>query len=450
MQISRLLLLLLPGSLELAAQARPEPPDTLSLGRAFAIADSQAYVNRLATAALMLRTTERDQTLKGLLPSLRVEGGWVRTNDPLNAFGFALRQRSVTQESFDPARLNFPEPISNIGAGVVAEIPLLNPDVWLGRRAAGAAVEAADAMTRWNRASARLEVVRAYYGGILAREQVGAYEAGWAAAQSHVRLTRSLQTQGLVTRSDVLLAEVQAGEVEASLLAARGQAVLAGRQLAVALGIQDSVAARLPETLPDPARLSQLDSTPEPGLRADVAAAEAGAEAARRDVDRATSLLLPRLNSFGRLDWNQPDRIGGHPAWTVGVMATWSIFGGGSELVARRAAEARAVTAATEAEAAHAKAALELASRRNDLEVARATARIAERAVDQATEAHRIVTRKYEGGLATVTELLESAAVETRTRVQRAAAVYQAILASAAWRVAAGGDGSDLVVLDQR
>jgi outer membrane protein TolC len=181
-----------------------------------------------------------------------------------------------------------------------------------------------------------------------------------------------------------------------------------------------------------------------------VAAAHAGAEAAKRDVERATSLLFPRINSFGRLDWNQPDRIGGHPAWTVGVMASWSFFGGGSELVARRAAQARAVAAATEAEAAQAKAVLELASRRNDLTVARATAEIAARAVAQATEAHRIVTRKYEGGLATVTELLESAAVETRIRVQRAAAVYQVIVAAAAWRVAAGGDGSDLTVLDQR
>jgi outer membrane protein TolC len=445
-----LLLVLLPGLTGLVAQQPANYPGTLSLGRAFAIADSQAYTNRLAIAARELRTSERDQTLKGLLPSLRVEGGWTRTNDPLNAFGFALRQRAVTQESFDPARLNFPDPISNIGAGVVAELPLINPDVWLGRGAAGAAVDAADAMVRWNQASARLDVVRAYFGGVLAREQVGAYEAGWTASQSHVRLARSLQTQGLVTRSDVLLAEVKAGEIEAALLAARGQAALAGRQLALALGVSDSIVAQLPEALPEVSSLSRLDSTPEPALRADVAAAQAGAEAARRDVDRATSLLLPRINSFGRLDWNQPDRIGGHPSWTVGVMASWSFFGGGSELVARRAAEARAVTAATEAEAAHARAALELASRRNDLEVARATALIAARAVEQATEAHRIVTRKYEGGLATVTELLESAAVATGTRVERAAAVYRVIVAAAEWRVASGGDGSDLVVLDQR
>lgn len=442
-----LLLILLAAPGPLRAQEAPGP---LSLGRAFAIADSQAYANRLAGAALDLRTSERDQTLKGILPSLRVEGGWTRTNDPLNAFGFALRQRSITQASFAPARLNFPDPISNIGAGVVAELPLLNPDAWLGRRAAGAAVDAADAMTLWSRATARLDVVRAYYGGVLAREQVGAYQAGWTAAQSHVRLARSLQAQGLVTRSDVLLAEVKAGEIEASLLSARGQAELAGRQLGLALGVPDSVIARLPDSLPDLARLARLDSIPEPTLRADVAAAEAGADAARQDVDRATSQLLPRINSFGRLDYNQPDRIGGSPSWTVGVMVSWSFFGGGSELVARKAAQARAVAAATEAEAARARAALELASRRNDLEVSRATALIAARAVEQASEAHRIVTRKYEGGLATVTELLESAAVETRTRVERAAAVYQAIVAAAAWRVASGHDGSDLIVLDRR
>jgi len=422
----------------------------LTLARAFAIADSQAYGNRLAHAARDLRAGERDQTLKGLLPSLRVEGGWMRTTDPLSAFGFTLRQRGVSQASFDPSALNAPEPISNIAAGLVAEVPLLNPDVWLGRRAADAAVRAAEEMTRWTRAAGRLDVVRAYFGGILARDHVAALEAGWAAAQSHVRSARSLYEQGIVTRSDVLLAEVKAGQLEAQLLSVRGREAIALRQLAVVLGIAEPGTLSLPAALPDLAPLTRIDPQSMPGLRADVAAAQAGAEAARHDVARATALLLPRVNSFGRLDWNQPRTgFGGRPSWTIGVMASWSLFGGGSELVARRAAMARAASAATEAEAAEARAALELAERRNDLEVALATTAIASRAVDQAAEAHRIVSRKYQGGLATVTELLEASAVETHARVERSASIYRAITAAAAWRVTLGLDASDLTLLDQ-
>ncbi len=421
----------------------------LSLGDALRLADRHAYANRAAAAAADLQAAQRDQAFKGILPSLRIDGAWLRTTDPLNAFGFSLRQRSVTQASFGPDALNYPAPISNLGAGVVAEVPLFNPDAWLGRRAAQAATEAALAAGRWTRNTSRLYVVRAYYGGVLAREQTAALEAGLAAAQGHVRLAQSLLTQGLVTRSDLLLAEVKAGEVEAQLLAARGAAELSGRRLAVALGTPDTQLT-LPDSLPAPDRLTPLATAEPAATRADVEAARLGRAAAGRDVRRATSLMLPRLNSFGRLDWNDPTMpYAGRPAWTVGVMASWSVFGGGSELAARRGAQARAEQAAAQHDAAEAAAALERAERRTDLDVAMARLAIAERAVRQAAEAHRIVTRKYEGGLAAITELLDASATETRVRVERAAALYAMITGVAAWRLALGHDLLDLAVLDR-
>ncbi len=42
---------------------------------------------------------------------------------------------------------------------------------------------------------------------------------------------------------------------------------------------------------------------------------------------------------------------------------------------------------------------------------------IAERAVLQSAEAHRIVTRKYAGGIATVVELFDAVAAETGSRL---------------------------------
>ncbi len=427
-----------------AAQQQP-----LTLRRAFAIADSHAYGNRLARSARDLQAAERDQTFRGILPSVRVEGSWMRTTDPLNAFGSALRQRLLTQASFDPNSLNLPAPISNFGMGLVAEVPLVNPDALLGRRAARSATRAAESSAEWTRGTTQLDIVRAYYGGVLAREQVTALEEGVAAARSHVKLAQSMLKQGMVTRSDVLLAEVKAGELESALLAARGQSALARHQLATALGVPGDTSLVLPDCLPEMDRLTPLLAPVEGRPRADVEAARLGQEAADRDVARATSLLLPRINSFGRLDWNDHSSLaGGRSSWSVGLVASWSLFGGGSELVARQAALARSDAATAQAEAAESKARLELAERRNELDVAVATAAIAARAVDQAAEAHRIVARKYEGGLATITELLESAALETRTRVERSAATYRSIVAAAAWRLAAGADVSTITLLE--
>jgi outer membrane protein TolC len=421
----------------------------LTLGQALARADSGAFANRAAAAGADLGRAERDRTLRGLLPGIRAEAGWMRTTDPLNAFGFTLRQRAVSPESFRPDALNYPQPVSNVGAGLVAELPLLNPDVWLGRSAANSSAEAAEASARWTRDGTRLDVVRAYYGGVLAVQQVNALEAGLRAARSHVEQASALFNRGVVTRSDVLLAEVGAGEMETRLLGARNDAALAVRRLALALGTPADTTLELPATLPDPARLGPLASDTLGSLRADVEAASLGREAARRDVKRASALLLPRVNSFGRWDWNDPDTpFGGKPSWTVGVMATWSLFSGAGELVERRTASARAAAATAQAEAVEGSARLELVARRGELDVALASLPIAERAVGQAAEAHRIVARKYEGGLASVTELLDASALETRTQVEQAAAVYRAIVATGGWRLAAGLDLSELTALD--
>lgn len=447
-------LLALVGPGDLASQTSAQLPVSavraLSLREALTLADSQAWANRIAGAQASAAAADRDRTLRGILPTVRAEAGWMRTTDPLNAFGFALRQRGVSEASFDPARLNQPDPISSFGTGLVLEQPLLNPDVWLGRMAASKAALATEAQARWTATGTRLQVVAAYYGGVMAREKVGALEVGHAAARSHVRMAQSLHRQGMVTRSDVLLAEVKAGEVEAQLAAARGDLALARFQLATALGSPADTGYTLPEALPALDRIAALagmDADQAP--RADLAAARLGLEAADRNYDRARATLLPRINSFARYDWNDPSSVaGGRPAWTVGVMASWALFSGGSELADQRAARAQREAARAMVEAAEAGARLDVAARRNELDVALATAAIAERAVGQSAEAERIVARKYEGGLATVTELLEATAIATRTRLEFAGARYRAILAAGGWHQAIGGDLMTLTHLD--
>lgn len=444
-------LLLLPVAL--LAALRPAPADgqtPLTLRQAMARADSQAFPNRMAQAQVAGRQADRDRTLQALLPTVRAEAGWIRSTEPLSAFGFTLRQRSVTQAAFDPERLNYPPPTSNVGTSLVLEQPLINPDLWFARGAATSMVEAAGAQARWTAAGTRLDVVAAYYGGVLVREQVAALEAGYAAARSHVRMAESLLGQGMVTRSDVLLAEVKAGELEVSLAEARGELGLAVGRLATTLGHPDDDDLVLPAALPGLTRIAELHQRPDDTLsRADLEVARLGVDAAEDNLRRARASMLPRINSFARYDWNDASTLaGGHPSWTIGVMASWSFFSGGAELADQRAARAQRDGALAMAEAAEATARLDQASRKNELEVALVAAAVSERAVTRSAEARRIVARKYEGGLATVTELLEANAIVTRSQLEYAAARYRAILAAGAWHQAHGGDLTTLTILD--
>jgi outer membrane protein TolC len=81
------------------------------------------------------------------------------------------------------------------------------------------------------------------------------------------------------------------------------------------------------------------------------------------------------------------------------------------------------------------------------VDLALARLEIAGRSVAQSREAHRIVGRKYEGGLATVTELFDAAAIETASELGDVAARYEVIVATAEQRKAEGQNMDPLLEL---
>ena len=452
--MNRSLLNLCAAGLSMLGATRAEAQ--LSLGEAFRQADRSAYGNRIAaggTAALAAQTLA---PLKGILPSLRVEAGYVRTTDPIGVFGSTLRQRTVSEANFDPQRLNYPGAIGNYQSGIVLEQPLFNADAWTGRRAAVRAAGASRAQEEWTRLATRVDVVRAYYGAVLATERARTLAAAARAAHAHVAQTEAMVRQGLVTKSDALLASVRAGEVDVQLAEADGNAAMARRQLAVLLGrdggdLPPQFAA--PTQLPSSERIRAVVAADTAAAasapRADLRAAEEGLAAARADVQRARSAYVPRINSFVRYDWNSPDRLyAAEKNWTAGIMASWSVFAGASDLADLQATAGRAQTARAQADAARANARLEVEQTRTALIVALTRLKIAERAASQSAEAHRIVGRKYEGGIATVVELLDAQAVETQSALALSQARWGAIVAGAERLQALGRDPAALQSLD--
>ncbi|MFN8654027.1 MAG: TolC family protein [Gemmatimonadales bacterium] len=411
----------------LATAAPPLAAQELTLADALRRAGESAWGNRIADAQARAAAGQALAPYRGILPSVRLEAGYISTTDPLNAFGFLLRQRAVTPAAFDPARLNDPAAIHNLATGVVIEQPLFNADAWAGRKAAASARDAADASAEWTRAGTAVEVIRGYWGAVLATAQVRTLTLADSAARLHQRQAEAMVRQGLATTSDGMLARVKAGELRAALLEAESQARLARLALALRMGTPADTLFTLPDTMPLP--WAATDST---GMRADVRAATRNRDAAEADARRATLLYLPRVNGFGRLDWNTLDSpFAGKRSWTVGVMLSWSPFSGASELSEIRATRARRDMARAAAEATEAQAALELRAAREHLDVALERLGIATEAVQQATEAHRIVARKYDGGLATVTELFDAATAETASRLGRSAAAFDALVARA-------------------
>ncbi len=187
---------------------------------------------------------------------------------------------------FEPSRLNYPGAIGNDQGGIVLEAPMLNVDAWLGRRAALRASDASRASEVWTRLSIRADVVRAYYGAVRSAERATMLRSALRAAHAHQAQADAMVRQGMVTKSDALLAAVRAGEMEAQLAEADGAAASARRQLAVLLGGDGT---DLPADMPVPAQLPSAerirvvigaDTSSESGQsRADVDAGRANAGA---------------------------------------------------------------------------------------------------------------------------------------------------------------------------
>ncbi|HEY0929587.1 MAG TPA: TolC family protein [Gemmatimonas sp.] len=447
--------------LALPTLAETQSPQRLRLADALAEADRAAFANREAVGAVAAADARAALPLKGILPSARLETGFLRTTDPIGAFGTQLRQRRATSTAFDPARLNAPDPINNVQSGVVLDVPVLNADALSGWMAARTATRASEAAAQWTNRQVRYDVVRAYYGAILAGEKVAALARAEAAAHSVVQQVEHMMEQGLVTHADALQARVRAADVTLQLTTARHDASTATRQLLLLLGRTSPEGATLPllpNALPDDSLVQALlrqpptstAESPESAAlqRDDVRAAQLGLDAARLDAHRASATVLPRVNGFARYDWHSPATLyAGRPNWTVGVMASWSLFGGGAELADIAGAQARMRLATVGREAAAAQAALEADETARGLSLAESRLDLAARAATQSREARRLVERRYAGGLATIAELLGADAMATEATLKHAAARYEAIVAVAAHRRATGADPAALAQL---
>ncbi len=435
------------------AIVRADSAPLLTIAAALREAERNGFGNRVAASTATADRARTRLPLKGILPGARMETGVVRTTDPIGAFGTSLRQRLVTPAAFDPARLNDPAAITNVQGGLVLEVPLFNADAWAGLRAAHANADATDAAAIWTARMTSATVIRAYYGAVLAAEKVGTLQQAQRAVDAAARQAQAMMQQGLVTRADLLQANVRATDVASQLIAARNDALTAQQQVALILGRSDGASPRLPDALPENAVVralavrDTLNAAVPDGIetRADVLAARAGVNAAAADRRRAAATLLPRINSFARYDWNAPTALfGGKPNWTIGVMASWSPFSGGSELADIAVATARNATARAGADATRAQAHLDADIARRDVIVALERLDLAERSAEQSREAHRLVEKRYAGGLTTVAELLGAEATATGAAIAQSAARYALIDALAAHRRATGSNPSDL------
>jgi outer membrane protein TolC len=440
------------AALLMPATGRAQHP-VLTLRDALDRAANAAVANRTARAARDVAAAGQLGAWRAVLPTVRIDAGVARTTDPVGAFGTMLRQQRITASDFDPARLNFPEAINNFTGALVLEQPLIMLDGWLAARSSARLVDGATHAADWTAVTTEAEVIGAWFGAILAAERATTMSTAVRAAQEHARQADEMLEAGLVTRSDVLLASARAGELEAGRLDAVRDSVLARRHLAVLIGADSDDLTAIGNRFPSDSSVDAMAREVlalQPLTRADVQGALSAAAAANANAARARATLVPRVVSFARRDLNSSSRpFGGSSSWSVGVMASWSPFSGASELADSRASDARGAAATAQLAGAVAAANVDLERTDMTLRATLTQLSLARTSLAHGREAHRIVTRKYEGGLATVAELLDAAAAETRARLLLSAARHGVLTAIADRLRASGHEPRRMAALDE-
>lgn len=430
--------------LALAAAGRAAP---LDLPTALRLADENAFGNRMAASRVEAASGQNLSAWAGFAPRARLEVGVLATDDPLGAFGTRLGQRRVSMASFDPAVLNSPSVITGVSTALVAEVPLVNLDAWHGKKAAKRNLEAAERGRELERDRIRAQVVEAWFAVGLARAAVGAWESGLEVARSYESQAVSGMRNETATRSDLLRARVEVASIGASLAEARTDVALAEQHLALLLG-GGPLAGTVPAIeLADEvleSRSGDRDARPN---TAEVEVVGLQAQAARSAWSRARAAQLPRVNGMARVDWKEHESMFEEdPSWTVGVVATWTLVDAGA-LGEARQARGRMREAETGREALRARQAMEREAEQAKLKAALERLEIERGSLEQTLEAHRITSRRYEEGLATIAERIEAGALETRIRLEMVASRQEVVSSLAKLSLLEGRDPAELVSL---
>lgn len=397
------------GSLSVA---EAQVPDTLALSVQEAISRAQADNFQVRTAAAETDAARAGarRTLATFLPQVSVEQRATATTDPLNAFGFLLKQQAITEADFAPERLNDPDRVENYATQVTVQQPVFNPGGFFERRAATRQAQAAGLGTQRTAEMVRFRVRMQYYGLVLARERLSVIATALEAARSNQSQAEDLFDQGMLTEADVLAARVRVLELEADQTESRAAVDDATGQLHYLLGIEDPTPIVPTDGLPDPLDVpAQIDVQMVNDERSDMRALRLQREAAAQRLSASRAALLPAINAQGSYEWNDTVPLGTQGQnWTVGVSLRWTIFGGVEQVGGVQQAQANRRASELELRDRALQNEVEIEAALRALQTSRERIDQTEAVVEQARASFRLRSDRFEQGLEETTDLLNA------------------------------------------
>ena len=368
-------------------------------------------------------------------PTFNANAGYTRTNHVVT-FGFPRPDGTLVivypdiPDNFS-SRLSFQWPVFTSGRTDALE------------RAAQAEAQAAGADIQTTRADLRLEIVRAYWGAVTAKEAERVLEESTARAEKQLVDAQQRFDVGLIPPNEVSSLEAQRSRERAQFIEASNLRESAAIELRRLIGVPQETILELTDSLDAPAPAAAgggevaglikqaLDVRPErKALSLRIGGAEARMEA-------ALATRKPTIALAGGVDYANPNsRIfprqdKWQETWDVGVNVNWNFYDFGR--ARSQAAEAAAAATAIRERLAEFDSVMsaDIRQRLLDIESSQAVVRATNDAVRSAAEARRVITDRFNAGVATSTDVLVAQVALLEAELQRTRALANVRLSEA-------------------
>lgn len=290
---------------------------------------------------------------------------------------------------------------------------------------AGAYVDAADQLFDSRRSDVALQVIETYFAILEAGKLIQAARDEVAQVEEHRRVAQVLFEEGVVTRNDVLQADVRLAAARQKLLAITNRRENIWLQLNFLTGNKPGFRSDLDDTSAVAGSAAEVSgSTLDLSLRHDIRALRYNLQAGDAEVQETRSNFFPEIYTRLALDYVQNDKVREQTIMSAVIGIRVNLFDGYASTAARERAIKNHSKLQDTLLQAEQQARLEVDTARNDTAVALERISVAESAIRQSEENLRINRERYQERVGTATEVLDAQTLVTQAKTDYYRAFY--------------------------
>lgn len=413
----------------------------LTLPLAVEIALQSNPLARATSAGRDVAAAQTEEARAGRMPFVQVSETLTAGNNPVFVFGSLLEQGRFRQSNFDLNALNNPSTLANSRFSISAKLPVFDQWQTTNRvKASQLREQQADAQGSQVQQQIRFEVLRSYYGILLAQAKKEVADEAVKLAEADVKRSRDRVEVGTSVVSDLLAAEVQLADFQQQQIQAEGEIITARAALNTALGLPldtpQTIAGQLVERNFELASTEELTQTALQ-QRPDLQRALLVKRTSEVQLKGAHNEFLPRVDVFTSVGASRNNFVNGSGDYLVGASVTFNLFDAGRNARIKQAQAADRLANSEQEHLAN-QIRLEVVRSYQQYVAARARLQVAERVISHATEALRIVQDRYNEGLTTITEVLRAETALVRAQTNVLATRYETYVGYASVLLASG------------